>query len=132
MTQETQVTTTEEASPETFAAPMTDRISVPLVDICESGDEIRLVAEMPGVSQDTLDVTVENNVLTIEGRAVIEAPDGFELVGQEYGVGRYRRDFSLSNQVDVDGIRARVKHGLLELSIPKKEEVKTRKIEISG
>ena len=132
MSQETQVAKTE-GKDVRQAAPATDEIFVPRVDICENRDEIRLVAEMPGVSQDTLDVTVENNVMTIEGRASVDAPpEGYELVGQEYGVGRYRRDFSLSDQVDLDGIRARVKHGLLELSIPKKEELKTRKIEISS
>jgi HSP20 family molecular chaperone IbpA len=112
--------------------PRTEDTYIPDVDISETGDSIHLVANMPGVDQQSVEVTVENNVLSVEGRAGVEAPQGYTLVGQEYGTGRYRRDFTLSNTVDVDGIKARVRHGVLELTIPKREEVKTRKIEIGG
>jgi HSP20 family protein len=71
-------------------------------------------------------------VLTIEGQANVEAPQGYELAGQEYGVGKYRRDFTLSEAVDPNGIKARVRHGVLELVIPKHERVKTKKIEIEA
>ena len=129
---ETQVTKREENAVQAAQAPETETIYIPDVDISESNEHIRLVADMPGVDQKSVDVTVENNVLTIEGNAQLEAPEGYKLVGQEYGVGKFRRDFTLSNAVDTDGIKARVHHGVLEVTIPKREEVKTRKIEIGA
>ena len=129
---ETQVTKRDENAVQAAQAPETETTYVPDVDISESNEHIRLVADMPGVDQKSVDVTVENNVLTIEGNAQLEAPEGYNLVGQEYGVGKFRRDFTLSNAVDTNGIKARVSHGVLELTIPKREEVKTRKIEIGG
>lgn len=110
----------------------TDRIFVPDVDIRETPECIRLEANMPGVAQDAVDVNVENGVLTIEGRAHVDRPQGYELVGQEYGVGRYRRDFTLSDAVDTERISARVRHGVLEVTLPKHEKVKTRKIRIEA
>jgi HSP20 family protein len=77
-------------------------------------------------------VTVENNVLTLEGVATLDVPDGYESVGREYGVGRYRRDFTLSDDVSPQGIKARVSHGVLAVTIPKREEVKTRTIAIEA
>jgi HSP20 family molecular chaperone IbpA len=102
------------------------------VDIREEGDLILLDANMPGVDQESVDVSVENGVLTIEGRARIDAPQGCTLVGQEYGVGRYRRDFTLSDAVDAEGIKARVRQGVLELTLPKHDKVKTRRIKIES
>ena len=114
------------------ASPETDTAYVPDVDISENEDCIRLRADMPGVDGKDVEVTVENNVLTVEGRARVEAPAGYELVGREYGVGKYRRNFTLSNDVNSEGIKARVEHGVLEVTIPKREEVKTRKIAIES
>lgn len=129
---ESQVVMHEPQAVRKVQAPETDAIYVPDVDICEDGERIRLVANMPGVDQCSVDVTVENNVLTIEGQAHAEGPQGYELAGQEYGVGKYRRDFTLSHAVDAEGIKARVQHGILEVTIPKREEVKTRKIRIES
>ena len=103
---------------------------VPDVDIFEDSEQIRLVADIPGASQADVEVTVENNVLTINAAASVTGPEGCTLAGQEYGVGNYHRDFTLTDAVNVDGITAKVKHGLLEVVIPKREEVKTRKIRI--
>ena len=109
-----------------------ERVFMPAVDICEDGEKIRLVADMPGVDDKSVDVSVENGVLSVEGNVSLEPPEGHELVGSEYESGRYRRDFTLSERVDVNGIGARVKNGVLELTIPKREEIKTRKVEITG
>jgi len=114
------------------AAPRRETVYVPDVDISENSECIRLVADMPGVEQGSVDVSVENNLLTFEGTATFEAPEGYELVGQEYGVGKYRRDFTLSDEVDTDGIKARIRHGVLEVTLPKREQVKTKKIEIEA
>lgn len=128
----TQVAKPDEPAVAKTQRPTNERIYVPDVDISENSESLRLVANMPGVDQKGVDVTVENNVLTIEARATVEAPEGYELLGQEYGFGKYRRDFTLSNSVNTEGIKARVQHGVLEVTIPKREEVKMRKIEIGG
>ncbi len=107
-----------------------ETIFVPDVDIREDCECLRLEANMPGVDQESVDVNVENGVLTIEGRARIDGPQGYELVGQEFGVGRYRRDFTLSDAVDAEGIKARVRQGVLEVTLPKHDKVKMRKIKI--
>lgn len=113
-------------------APQTGSTLVPDVDIYEDGDRIHLLADMPGVDPASIEVTVENAVLTIQGQARVEAPEGYELAGQEYAVGRFRRDFTLSDAVDTGAVKARVRHGVLELTIPKREEMKVRKIEIEA
>lgn len=116
----------------TRAVEAEEAIYVPDVDIWENASQIRLVADMPGVDQNTVDVTVENNVLRIEGRPRLEAPAGYDLVGREYGHGKFHREFALSNAVATDGIKARVHHGVLEVTIPKRDEHKTRKIAITN
>ncbi len=103
---------------------------VPDVDILEDRETIRLIADLPGTDQGGVEVTVENNVLTINAVASVTHPEGYTLAGQEYGIGSYHRDFTLSDTVNVDGITAKVKHGVLEIIVPKRDEVKTRKIKI--
>jgi len=129
---DTKVTKVEEDSVQTVRGPENDTTYLPDVDIREDDGSIRVFADMPGVDQNTVSVTVEKNVLTVEGEARVDTPEGYRLVGQEYGVGRYRRDFTLSDAVDPDGIKARVRHGVLELTLPKREHVKTRKVEIEA
>jgi HSP20 family protein len=133
MTTEDKVTKVEEPTVEKAPNTATDVAYVPEVDIAETDDVIRLTANVPGADPGAVDISVENSVLTIDASAAAEnAPQGYELVGQEYGVGKFRRSFTLSNQVDVDGIKARVAHGVLTLSIPKRDEVKTKKIQIEA
>jgi HSP20 family protein len=129
---ETQVAKNEGQDMRAAHAHETETTYIPDVDITESNECVHLVADMPGVNQASVDVTVENNVLTIEGQASVQSPEGYELVGQEYGVGKYRRDFTLSNDVDTENIKARVRHGVLEVTIPKREQVKTKKIKIEA
>lgn len=127
---DTQIAKGNEQALRRAQAPETDTTYVPAVDICEDSERVRLLADMPGVDKESVDITVERNVLTIEGRAHAEGPQGYEHVGQEYGVGRYRRSFTLSDAVNAEGIKARVQRGVVDVTIPKREEVKTRKINI--
>ena len=103
---------------------------VPDVDISEDAECLRLRADMPGADRESVEVTIENGVLKIEGRAKMEPPQGYQLVGQEYGIGGYRRDFAISDAVDTDHVKARVLQGVLEVTLPKHEKVKTRKVRI--
>lgn len=129
---DTRITKQEDKVVQTVQAPETETIYVPDVDIHENNECLRLDADMPGVDAASVEVSVENGVLTVEGRAHVQAPAGYELVGQEYGVGRFRRDFTLSEGVDTNKIRARVRQGVLEVTLPKHETVKTRKIQIEA
>jgi HSP20 family protein len=106
------------------------RIYVPRVDIYEAGDQVILTADMPGVDENSVDITLEKNVLTIDGRVEMERPEGFELAYAEYGVGDYHRTFALSNEVDQSRIEATVRNGVLRLVLPKSEVAKTRKISV--
>ena len=112
--------------------PENEPVYVPRVDVCESAAGFTVVADLPGVDEKSVEATVQNRVLTIEGWARCEKPAGQEPLGQEFGCGRYRRDFTLSDAVDADRIQARVKNGVLTVAIPKREEVKARKIQVTG
>jgi HSP20 family protein len=124
--------TVETPEARALQAPLTDTIYVPDVDIREDSDQIRLEANMPGVDPASVDVHIEKGVLTIEGRAQFEPPQGCKLIGMEYGVGRYRRDFTLADSIETEKIVARVRQGVLQVTLPKREHVKTRRVKIES
>ena len=105
---------------------------VPRVDIYEVEDTVVLVADMPGVDENSVDITLEKNILKINGFAQPQAPDNFEPAYAEYRFGNYERTFALSDEVDRDKIEATVKNGVLRLVMPKAEEAKTRKITVKA
>jgi HSP20 family molecular chaperone IbpA len=102
----------------------------PLVDIIENNDAFIFQADLPGVKAGDVDVSYENGVLTIAGKALPRQPQGNRYVWNEYGVGSFYRQFTLNTPIDVDGIKAELKNGVLELLVPKAESAKTRKIQI--
>ena len=104
---------------------------VPRVDIYETKNSLILVADMPGVDEQTVDIELEKNVLTIAGRVETEKPAGGMLYA-EYETGDYERAFTLSDEIDRDGIVATVKNGVLRLELPKAEKVKPKKIAITA
>ena len=106
------------------------RIYAPQVDILEKKEEIIVTADMSGVDENSIDITLEKNILTIYGRVEAEPPENHRLYISEYGVGDYQRVFTLSDEVDRDKIQATVKNGVLRLVMPKAESAKTRKIPI--
>ena len=108
------------------------KVYTPAVDIVEQGRDIVLYADMPGVDEGSVDVTLEKNVLTIYGSVDCKAPEGVCLNCAEYGVGDYRRVFTLSNEVDREKIAATVNNGVLKLVMPKAETLKSRKIEVKA
>lgn len=110
----------------------TDRkLFVPRADIYESSQQIVVLADMPGVKQHNIDITLEQNILTIHGRVEEQEVEGFSQAFTEYGVGDYRRVFSLSNEIDREGIQATVKNGVLKLVLPKSKRALPRKIAVS-
>ena len=102
----------------------------PLVDIAENDEAFLFQADLPGASPADVDVSYDNNVLTIAAKVEPRQPAGHQYVWREYGVGHFYRQFTLSTPVNADAIRAELKAGVLELYVPKAESAKARKIAI--
>ncbi|HLK10504.1 MAG TPA: Hsp20/alpha crystallin family protein [Candidatus Binatia bacterium] len=107
------------------------RYFAPAVDILETNDEIVLLADMPGVPADAVDVHLDGDQLTIEGRVRPEDYAGLKPLHVEYVVGGYHRTFALGEAIDRDGIRAAMQQGVLTLHLPKAEHARVRRIEVS-
>jgi HSP20 family protein len=108
------------------------RAYVPRVDIYETDDAIILLTDMPGVDENSVDIMLEKNVLTINGYVHVDDPDNYSLSYAEYESGDYERSFNLSNEIDREKIEATVKNGVLRLLLPKAAPAKTRKITVKG
>jgi HSP20 family protein len=103
---------------------------VPPVDVFENESGITLLADLPGVSRDRLGVRVDGDSLLIEATADAAGPEHMELVYGEAQFPSYRRQFTLSRELDASRIEAALKDGVLRLTIPKLEEAKPRRIEV--
>ena len=103
---------------------------LPPADIYETRNSIVVLAEMPGVALDGVDITLERQVLTIRGRSAANDHAGYQRVYNEYANGDNERAFTLSENIDRDRIEATLKDGVLHLVLPKAETAKTRKIEL--
>lgn len=106
------------------------KVFVPQVDIVESEDRILLVADLPGVDHDNLDINLEKNVLTIRGTVRPHAPEGYQLAYSEYSVGNFERAFTVSNDIERQGIDAVIKDGVLKLTLPKAKHAVSQKISV--
>jgi HSP20 family protein len=108
------------------------RAYIPRVDIYETEDALVMLADMPGVDENSVDITLEKNVLSINGYVEPAQPDNYSLAYAEYGVGDYQRSFTLSDEIDRDKIEAIVQNGVLRLQLPKAGPAKTRKITVKA
>jgi HSP20 family protein len=104
---------------------------LPPVDVVEDASGIILLADLPGVSKDKLNLRLEADSLTIEGEVALSMPQGMESSHAEVRLPRYRRTFTLSKELDGEKASAEFKNGLLKLRIPKAEHAQARKIEIN-
>jgi HSP20 family protein len=102
----------------------------PRADIIETGDSVVVVADMPGVGEDDVDITLDKSTLTIRGRVNRAEPEGLGLTHREFVEGDYERSFALSDGVDRDGIEATVSNGIVRLTLPKSTAVAARKIQV--
>ena len=130
-----QVRTTDQPTPartETRERTPDRPVFVPPADIYETRDNIVVMAEMPGVAPDGVDITLERRGLTIRGRNAGPGNEhiGYQRVYNEYADGDYERVFTLSENIDRDRIEATLKDGVLHLVLPKSETAKPRKIEL--
>jgi len=108
------------------------KVYVPKVDIYETKDATVLIADMPGVDDKSVDVSLEKNILTITGAVEPDTYPAHSIVHAEYDVGDYQRAFTISDEVAREKIEAVVKQGVLRLTLPKAEPVKARRITIKG
>jgi HSP20 family protein len=106
---------------------------VPPVDIYEDQHNITVLAEVPGVDENNLDVRLENNVLTITGERKMETEQREENFHRiERGYGRFVRSFALPGTVNAEQVNADFENGILKVTIPKKEEAKPKQIKIGS
>jgi HSP20 family protein len=105
---------------------------IPRADIYEMDDRIVVVADVPGAREDSIEITVEKNTLTINAYVDPVLPEGYSLAFAEYEVGDYSRSFRLSNEIDSSRIEATVKDGVLRLYLPKAAEAMARKISVKA
>ena len=101
----------------------------PAVDIVRDDDAITLVADLPGVRKEDLELRVEDGVLAIAA-PVAEVEARHRPVYREYGVGGYARRFSLSDKIDAARISAELKDGVLTVTLPKADRLRPRRIEV--
>ncbi|MDA8125544.1 MAG: Hsp20/alpha crystallin family protein [Deltaproteobacteria bacterium] len=106
------------------------KVYVPKADIVETVDAMVLYADMPGVDEKSVEVTLEKNILTIKGGVEPEAFAGRSICYAEYDVGDYERAFTISDEVDRDRIEAAVKNGVLKLILRKAPQAEVRKITV--
>ncbi len=136
MTEEKQELQTAEKE-EAKLAEGVERVSprktfIPRVDIYETEEELVLLADMPGVAINDVEITLEKNELKLQGHVQIPAPENMQLAYAEYEVGDYERTFTVSDEIDREKINATMKDGVLYLRLPKAAPAKTRKIEVKS
>jgi len=107
------------------------RAFLPITDIFETDQALSVILEMPGVDKDNVDISVENDTLTIQGRIDYSKYEGLQPVYTEYNIGHYVRTFQISGKIDQGQISAELKDGVMKLVLPKAEKAKPRKIKVT-
>ena len=105
---------------------------VPAVDIFETAEAVNVLAELPGVSRDGVEVELENEILTIRGIMSPREGEGETVLLQEFEPGHYLRKFTVAETIDQEKIQATMADGVLTLVLPKMVPVKPRRIEVRG
>ena len=115
------------------AEPASNRRTItPRSDIFETEQDIVVVADLPGVDEKSVDVTVEKNILTVLGTVHFEKPAKHNLLYAEYPIGNFERKFALPNEIEREAIHAHMKDGVLTLRLPKSAHAKVKKITVSA
>lgn len=133
MTEKTAALTTEkkgvlQTGEKALATRDETRYVAPPVDIYETDDAIVVIADLPGVEKDDVDVRVEDDILTIKGKAAYSPPA--DVLRREFSLDGYFRQFELSDEVNQDKITAEAKNGVLTITLPKAEKSKPKQIKV--
>ena len=118
--------------PETVERTRGGQVYRPNVDIQETPNELTLLADMPGVNNESIDIDFEEGLLTIQGKVGNRYENENRFLLREYGVGDFYRTFRVSERIDVAGIHAECKDGVLTVHLPKVEAAKPRKIAVQS
>jgi len=107
-------------------------VHTPLIDIHEGPEGLILEADLPGATEDGINIQLEDNVLSLHARVAPPVPEAARLLHEDYRVGDFYRSFILSDEVERSKITAELSNGVLRLILPKAERAKTRRIEIKS
>jgi HSP20 family protein len=107
-----------------------EQFVAPSASVVEAGDGYTLEVEMSGVNKEGLEISIENNELTVFGHRSLPAVEG-TLIHRESRPENYRRTFELDPSIDADKISAKIDQGVVTLTLPKAEHIKPRKITVS-
>ncbi len=108
------------------------RTYVPSVDITETEDALRVWADLPGVDEKSVEVRLEQGLLSIEGHLSLEGYEDLSPVYTEYNVGNFVRRFRVPSSLDTARIEGKMANGVLELTIPRSESARPRRVEITA
>lgn len=125
-------TTVTQNEPNAAERTRSGQVYRPAVDILESPEELTIVADVPGVKCERIDIDFEDGVLTIQGKVEPRWPDNVDLLVCEYGIGDFHRTFRVSEQINVVGIHAECAGGVLVVHLPKIESARPRKIDVKA
>lgn len=131
MSNRNDITTQAGKAPATQDQHEQQRAVQPAIDVYETEASITLLADMPGVPRDQLEIHVEGDSLLIQGQAQPPIPPDLEPLWAEVRVPRYRRSFTLSRELDTSRIEANLKDGVLTLRIPKQAHAQPRRVQVS-
>ena len=132
MSDELQVQKKEIEPAEGVERTRASRVYAPKVDIYSDELGIAILADMPGVDENNVDILLEKDVLTISGFVTADEPEGYDLSYGEYGIGDFRRSFTLMEEIDRDSIEASISNGVLRVYLPKAPEAQARKIAVQA
>jgi HSP20 family molecular chaperone IbpA len=113
-------------------APVERYLFTPPIDIYDSDEGLVLLADLPGVSIQTLELQVQDNKLTLFGRVAPAVPEAARILHHEYEVGDFLRSFILSDEVDHERITATMNNGVLKILLPKAQKAQPRRIEVKN
>jgi len=102
----------------------------PSVDIVETQDELLLKAEMPGTAAEDVSLDYDKGLLTLHGKVKARQPENMKYIFQEYGVGDFHREFTVTNEIDSSRISAEYTDGVLTVHLPKAEAAKPKRIAV--
>ncbi len=125
--------TTENKDITTQATKENTRVTTitPVADIYESKECVEVYVDLPGVNKESLDIDVDQDILTIKGTITLSTPDNMHATYMDVQANTYERRFTLSDELDASKIEAKLEQGALTLSIPKLEQHKPKKITIN-
>lgn len=103
----------------------------PRTNLLERGDNFEVQAEVPGIAKEDLNIKIQGNYLEISGKRSVDSPDGYKVHRNERGGNTFSRSFTLPNDVDAEKVEAKLKDGILYLTLPKSEAAKPKQITIN-